>query len=102
MFSQREGFVFLRTCYLIESVAVDEWGADRVGPGGGNGPRDRVGFWSPGCRAVVHVTVGSGQDDSCRGSVEALSRRCRGAVEGLSRGCRGLACLEPVEFLLSS
>ena len=30
MFSQREGFVFLRTCYLIESVAVDEWGMNGV------------------------------------------------------------------------
>ena len=39
---------------------------------------------------------------SCRGFVEALSRRCRGAVEALSRRCRGLACRAcrvTVEFL---
>ena len=42
---------------------------------------------------------------SCRGFVEALSRRCRGAVEALSRRCRGAVealPVEPVELLSSS
>ena len=97
MFSQREGFVFLRTCYLIESVAVDEWGADRVGPGLQAGVTGHLGTGLGFGALAVELSAADRTT-----AVEAPSRRCRGVVEGLSRGCRGAVEALPVSSLSSS